>query len=297
MVTLLIIAQYLVAAVVDVFDKFLISKRKIEPVAYTFFTVVLGLLYLAAWPWVHEPLAFKAVLINLASGVIYAATLYVFFKALSEGEVSRVIPFVFGLVPVFDVIFSWLTGRNVLSLAEFAAFCLLVPGAILISYRKENFSLKHVGTKVLASFLFSLDYLVWQYGSQSGSMLNHLMWDRIGAAGILILLLVFPVFRAKVFKHEKVAKKQQTTWLFLLKQAIGGANFVFFSWLLVIGKIPLVSGLEGFRYLFLFLAALFLSKKYRHILEEDINRHTIKLKLAALVLIFLGTAVLFFFKS
>lgn len=295
MVTFLIIIQYLVAATVDVFDKFLISKRKIEPFAYTFFTLVLGLLYLVIWPWVYEPLPAHEIAINLSSGLIYALTLYVFFKALSQGEVSRVIPFVFGLVPVFDMFFVWLTGRNALSLTEFSALCLLVPGALLISYRKENFSAKHVGLKILASFLFSLDYVVWQYGNTTGNMLNHLMWDRVAAAGIVILLLAFPYFRNRALKHSHVTNQKQTTWLFLFKQAIGGLNFIFFSWLLVVGKIPLVNSLQGFRYLFLFLASLILSHKFRHVLDEDVNRHTIKLKLAALAFIFFGTLILFLY--
>lgn len=295
MVTFLIIVQYLVAASVDVFDKFLISKRKIEPFAYTFFTLLLGLFYLVIWPWVYEPLPFREILVNLSSGLIYALTLYVFFKAMSEGEVSRVIPFVFGLVPVFDMLFVWITGRNALSLPELSALCLLIPGALLISYRKENFSAKHVGTKILASFLFSLDYAVWQYGNTTGNMLNHLMWDRVAAAGIVILLLALPYFRGRAFKHTQARQKKGTAWLFLLKQAIGGTNFIFFSWLLVVGKIPLVNSLQGFRYLFLLLGSLFLSHKYRHILDEDINRHTIKLKFAALALIFLGTVILFLF--
>lgn len=297
MVTVLIIIQYLVAAIVDIFDKFLISKRKIEPYAYTFFTVSLGLLYLVLWPWVYEPLPWRVIAVNLSSGLVYAVALFVFFRALSQGEVSRVIPFIFGLVPVFDMLFVWLTGRNILSLVEVSALCLLLPGALLISYRKENFNLSHIGTKISAAFLFSLDYLVWQYGNQSGSMLNHLMWDRLSAGGGLILLaILWPDFRRKVTVYNtEIHKKNYTAWLFLLKQAIGGLNFIFFSWLLVVGKIPLVNGLQGFRYLFLFLVSLFLSRKYRHILDEDVSRYTIGLKFAALTLIFLGTLILFVF--
>lgn len=293
MIAILSIFQYFFAAVIDIFDKFLISKRKIEPVAYTFFTVVLGAALLVIWPWVYEPLPLKAIAINWSSGVIYALTMYFFFKALSQGEVSRVIPFVFGIVPVFDVLIAWITGRNILSLNELAAFCLLLPGAILISYRRENFSLKHVGVKLLAAFLFSVDYAVWQYGSQNGSMLNHLMWDRVAAAGILILCLVFAAFRKKVFKHNHVEKKTQTSLLFLFKQALGGFNFVFFSYLITVGKIPLVNSLQGFRYVFLFLAAVLASKKFKHVLNEEVDRHTIKLKLFALALICLGTIFLF----
>ena len=56
--------------------------------------------------------------------------MYVFFKALSQGEVSRVVPFVFGLVPVFDILISLVTGRNILRINEVAAMFLLIPGAL-----------------------------------------------------------------------------------------------------------------------------------------------------------------------
>lgn len=59
------------------------------------------------------------------------------------------------------------------------------------------------------------------------------------------------------------------------------------------GKVPIVDGLSGFRYAFLFIFALILSYKFRHILDEDTDRHAVKLKLAAIALIFLGTVVLF----
>lgn len=292
MVYILTIFHYFLAAVVDGLDKFLISKRKILPVSYTFWTVVTGLAVVLIWPWVYEGLAVKSIAIDLFSGVFFSLAIYVFFKAISQGEVSRVIPFIFGLAPIFDILISLITGRNPLSLNEVAAISLLIPGALLISYNR-GFLGKHVAIKILAAFLWSAYFAFWQYAAQNGVTLNHFMWNRIGAGGILILLLLVPVFRKAAFKHQHIQNKPGTAGLFLFKQAIGGANLIFLSWLLVAGKISVINSLQGFRYAFLFFGVLILSKHMRHILKEDVNRHVIFQKLGALALIFLGTVFLF----
>ena len=56
MIIFLTIFQYLIQAVVDLMDKFLISAQRLEPVKYTFYTVVTGLVLLFIWPWNYYPL-------------------------------------------------------------------------------------------------------------------------------------------------------------------------------------------------------------------------------------------------
>lgn len=293
MVIFLTIVQYLIQSVVDVGDKFLISARKIEPASYTFFTVVTGVALLLIWPFAYHWLPAKFIFLNLLSGGFFSLTLYVFYVALAQGEVSRVVPFVFGLVPVFDLLIGKFTGRNVLNLHQVAAVFLLIPGALLISHKPGTFSQRRVGLKVLSAFLFSSYYALWQYGAQSGPALNNLMWNRLGAAAVLTVLLIFPLYRKKVFGHLQDKQKGQTSLLFLFKQILGGANFIFLSELLVVGKIAVINALSGFRYLFLFLFSLFLSSKHKEILDEHIDRHTLRLKLAAMALICGGTVMLF----
>lgn len=292
MIVALSIVQYFLLAVTDVLDKFLISQRKILPASYTFWTVVTGVLVIVVWPFTYFALPLRLILLNLISGAFFSLTLYVFFKALSQGEVSRVVPFVFGLVPVFDLLIASLTGRNVLHLNEVAAIILLIPGAFLISYRR-GFLGRHLGLKVLSAFLFSSYYALWQYGAQVGPVLNNFIWNRIGAAAILLLVLLIPVARKNIFLHQQVTKKKNTAVLFLLKQALGGASFIFLSWLMVVGKISVINALLGFRYVFLFFIALFLSSKFRRVLEEDISRQTLWQKVGAIGLIFAGTFLLF----
>jgi uncharacterized membrane protein len=293
MIILLTIFQYLIQAVVDLMDKFLITARKLEPVKYTFYTVVTGLVLLAAWPWSYYSLPAHFIFLCMLSGAMFSLAIYVFFKALSQGEVSRVVPFVFGLVPVFDILISVLTGRNILRANEVAAMFLLIPGALLISHQQSSGWGKHVSLKILSAFLFSVYYALWQYSSQVGPVLNNLMWNRLGAALVLLLLLILPSFKKKVFATEAIKNKTGTSIIFLFKQLLGGLNFVFFSFLLVLGKIAIVNGLQGFRYVFLLLFSLFLSKKRRHLIEEDSGHRIFTQKSFGVILIFLGTIFLF----
>jgi uncharacterized membrane protein len=293
MIILLTIFQYLIQAVVDLMDKFLITARKLEPVKYTFYTVVTGLVLLLIWPWNYFSLPAHLIFLGLLSGAVFSLAIYVFFRALAQGEVSRVVPFVFGLVPVFDILISIATGRDTLRLNEVAAMFLLIPGALLVSHQKSGGWGKHAALKTLAAFLMSCYYALWQYAAQKGPVLNNLMWNRLGAALVLFILLILPGFRTKVFSVDEIKNKAGTSVMFLFKQLLGGLNFVFFSFLLVLGKISVINGLQGFRYIFLLFFSLFLSKKRRHMIAEDDDSRTFTQKSFGIILIFIGTILLF----
>lgn len=293
MVLALTVIQYLLTAVTDVLDKFLISGRKIEPISYAFFTVVSGLGLLVAWPFVFEPLGLSRIGLDVLSGALFSLSFYLFSRALAGGEASRVIPFIFGIVPVFDLLIGSVTAKNHLTLTEGAALCLLVPGALLISLRGNRFLGRHVGEKVLAAISLSVYFAFWQYAAHGGSVLNHLMWNRIGAAAALALPLVFGAYRRRIAAVRQVERRRHTAALFIFKQLLGGATFVLFSWLLVVSKISVVSSLQGVRYAFLFLLALALGRRYPNVLAEDTGRGAVKQKSFALALIVLGTLILF----
>ncbi|MEK7162213.1 MAG: EamA family transporter [Patescibacteria group bacterium] len=293
MIILLTIFQYLIQATVDLMDKFLITARKIEPVAYTFYTVAMGLLLVLFWPWSYFALPVKFILLNLFSGAVFSLAMYVFFKALSQGEASRVVPYVFALVPVFDVVLSLVTGRGRPTISEVSGIFLLVPGALLISHQKGRVWGKYVIIKTVSALLFSLYYLLWQYGAQNGPVLNNLIWNRIGAAAVLLSLLVYAPYRKKIFAIKKDPRKKSTSAIFLFKQVLGGANFIFLSFLFVLGKISVINALQGFRYVFLLLFSLVLSKTRKHLIAEEEGVGILSQKSFGVILVFAGTLLLF----
>jgi uncharacterized membrane protein len=253
----------------------------------------MGVLLAVLWPWNFAHISAHFIFLDLLSGAFFSLAMYVFFVALSQGEVSRVVPFIFGLVPIFDVVISLLTGHDTLRLNEVAAVFLLVPGALLVSHQKGAGWIKHVGLKTLSALLFSVYYALWQYGAQTGPVLNNLIWNRLGAAAILAILLVLPAFRKKVFAVDEVKNKQSTSFLFLFKQILGGANFIFLSFLFVIGKIPIINALQGFRYAFLLLLSYLIAHHRKHLISEKNDRAAILQKTCGIILIFIGTILLF----
>lgn len=294
MIIFLTIFQYLLQTVTDVMDKFLISKRKIEPVNYTFYTIVSGLILLVIWPLFYAHASLYYILLSLLAGASFSLAMYVFYCTLAEGEVSRVVPFVYGLVPLFDIVIGIVFQKINLNAPQLAALSLLIPGALLMGYKDGTVLTKHVGMKVLSAFLLSCYFALWHLASSNQQpVLNNLMWNRIGAAGVLLPLLLFTSTRNKILSAEKVKQKKNTAYLFLFKQALGGGTFVFLSYLLAVGTVPVINALQGFRYVFLFILALILSKKYRHILDEPITKHVVRLKIVAISLMFLGTLILF----
>lgn len=293
MIIFFTIFHYLAAAVVDVMDKVLISKDRIRPFNYTFFTVVTGAAALLAWPWVFESLPQKYILLDLLSGAFFSLTLYIFFKALSEGEVSRVVPFIFSFIAVFDILISLAVGKSNLRISQVAAMFLLIPGALLLSYSQSGFPRKHVFLKLFSALLFSAYNWLWQYGAQIGSVLNNYMWGRLGAAGVIILLLVIPSIRGQITGVKRMKEKSFTSLLFIIKQLLGGINFIFYSFLTALGNIVVVDSMQGLRYVFLLVLGLAISHKRGHIFKEEAGKAAAFLKLGAIFLIVLGTAMLF----
>ncbi len=280
-------------AVVDVLDKFLISKRKVEALSYTFYTIVTGLFILLLWPFQFAHISNYYLILSLLSGALFSLAIFVYFKALEQGEASRVIPFVYGLVPLFDIFIQVLIGKNILTLPQGAALFLLIPGALLMGYKGGKVLTKHVGTKILAAFLLSSYFVLWNAASYGQPVFNNLMWNRVGGAFVLVVPLIFAPYRKKIFSTQKVKEKGSTSFLFIFKQLLGGATFIFLSFLLAKGNVSLINALQGFRYVFLFIIALFISRHYRHILEEDTNSHIVRQKVFAMSLIVTATIILF----
>ena len=80
----------------------------------------------------------------------------------------------------------------------------------------------------------------------------------------------------------------------MFKQGLGGLNFILLSYFLKAGKVPVVDGLSGFRYVFLLIFTLILGYNFRHILDEAGDKGEVKQKIIAVALIFLGTLILSF---
>lgn len=252
------------------------------------------------WPFNFIEIPTDKVLLNIFSGVIFSLAIYLFFKALSAGDASRVVPFVFAFSTVFDFIFSNFFKNQILKQEQIIALVVLVVGSGLLTFSKGKFLGKKVYFKFFAALFMSLYNFSWHFSAIAFSaqntgkqLLNFFMWNRVGAAGILLALLIIPTARKNIFRTEHIENKKQTSYLFLLKQVLGGSAFALSNYLLAIGNVAVFTSLQGLRYGFLFIAGLVFSYTHSHLVYEDLDRHSLIQKFSGLALIFVGTLILF----
>ena len=225
------ISFYLILSVVFLVDKYLLAGPIPDPKIYTFYVGTLGILLLILAPFVgfYVP-EISQIVLSILAGAIFIYALFWFNKALRLFEASRVIPAIGGLIPLFTfgLVYIFSFGKESLSFSESIAFVLIVFGSIFITLKKEKLiNRKSLQISALASFLFSLSFILTKYVYLNQPFWNGYIWIRIG--GFLMALCFFlfaPEVKEEIFK-KKISFKKKTIGIFLSNQIAGaGANIL-----------------------------------------------------------------------
>lgn len=289
---LIIIIAYLLNAVAMVIDKALLKKSIPEPVVYTFYIGLLGLIFIPllmpfgfAWPgWVMIGFSFL-------SGIFFVAALLIFFRVLKTGEASRVIPLTGGMNPIMILVLAFVFLGERLSAMQLSALALIVIGTYIITleHTDEGFKMSRriIFLGVISSLLFAVSYTSAKHVYEHVSFINGFIWTRLGSLIAVFGLLILPKYRKLIFGNVKSNQKQIKT-IFIVGQALAGISFLMLNYAIAIGSVTLSNALQGLQYVFLFLIIIFLSKKYPDIIHEKINQPIIIQKIIAIFLISAG---------
>jgi len=295
------ISFYLILSVVFLVDKYLLTGLIPNPKIYTFYVGTLGILTLIIAPFVnfYIPNPFQIIL-SLSAGAVFIYALFWFYKALSLFEASRVVPAISGLVPLFTfglVYFSSL-GRETLPFVKMIAFILLVFGSIFITFEKKKIiNLKGFKISVLTAFLLSLAFTLTKYVYLEQPFWNGFIWTKIGGLLAAFLFFIFmPEIKEEIFK-KKISFQKKTFGIFISNQMVGAGANVLQNWAIALAPlayISIINALQGIQYAFLLIFTLFLSFKFPQILKEEISPKILLQKIAAILLIGGGLALLAF---
>jgi hypothetical protein len=297
---LIAISAYLILAIVFLVDKHLLTEKIPDPKLYAFYSGILGFLTIFLIPFVDfKIISLRYFLLALLSGVSFFVALFLFYRTLKSFEVSRVVPAIGALIPLFSLALVYLSskGQETLTSYEVPAFVLLILGGFLISFRKEKlFSFQSLFFSAMTSFFFSLHFVSAKYIYINYSFWNSLIWLRIG--GFLMALIFFFLFkeiRDEILIKRKTLRKE-TSLVFLGSKILSaGGGFlqnyaVFLAPSLV--AVALINGLQGTQYAFLLIFAVFLSVKYPDVLKEEITKKIIAQKVFSIILIIGGLLLL-----
>lgn len=304
---LIILTQFLLS-LVAVIDEILLTGRLIKPKVYAFYVGLLGAFVLILIPFGFElPNPFTAALAILSGGLWIFALLSL-YEALRRYEVSRVVPAIGGILPIFTLgfvyLFSWQQGvpLPVLSYLKTASFLLLILGSILIAWkRKEVSNKKSLTLSVITAFLFALSFTTTKIVFLEQPFISGFIWLRLGGVFVAILFIFFKEVREELFEKIKIKKKKalfenpKLAAVFLLNQVIGtGATILqnLAIYLAPMMYLAFINAIDGVRYVFILIFTIILSSKMPRILSEEITKPIILQKILAIILIAGGLIIL-----
>lgn len=292
------ILTYFLLAIVSLVDKYLLGGLMPSPKIYAFYMAALGILVLVLVPFgfllIPRP---WQIFLALLVGIFHILGILIYFHGLKKFESSRIVPAIGGFSPLFTfgLTYFFQGGKEILSFKEIIAFLLLILGGVLIVWKKSaNITLKSLQYSVLASFFFSLYYVLAKFIYLEQSFISGFIWTRIGAFLVAILLLFSKEVREELFVKRESFKIK--TWgIFLPNEAGAAGAFILQNWAIAlagVGYVAIISALQGVQYIFLLILAILLSFKFPQILKEEISREIIFQKIIAILIISVGLSLL-----
>ncbi|MFH1968492.1 MAG: DMT family transporter [bacterium] len=293
---IVIILAYFFFSLSSLGDKLILSGES-KPKAYTFYVGLFGLSVLLFIPFMEFGFpSKKAIILIVSEAIIYLLAVYAMFSAVKKFEVSRVATTMGATMPIFVFALTWIfwSGQT-MSKTNLLAFVLLLLGSIIISLEK-NFIAKNGYLKItlLASLLFSVDYILTKAIFLTEPFLLGLFWMRMFAVLFALVFLLSKNARKEIFSKQAFLNKKTGALLAFTQTSGGVANILqaFAISLVPVSLLPILNSLRGIQYTFLFLITLFFSFFLPKILKEEISKKIILQKTAAIIIIVSGLALL-----
>lgn len=279
-------------AVTGVIDKFVIGKYIRNPLVYLVTLVVLQQIFVvpilvyAGWSFVY-PQSVYAMVAGFAQVILWAA----YLQALQVEETSRVAALVY-VFPVFVFLGAFFFLGEILTLRYYAGGTLLILSAFLVSYRPAKKDGRIGGLspalKYMAVFwVFTASYaLAAKYLLGFMNEWHLILWTSLGGFMMVLPLLGMESIRKEVLEYLRISP---SIFSILLADEIfdflGRSAFIFaYS----VGSVALVSSVSALQPFITLLYVVILGLFVPGILPEEMDRRTIALKIAAILLIVAG---------
>lgn len=232
----------------------------------------------------------------LLTGVFTIVWIVLYLFTLEIEEISNIVPW-FLAVPVFGYILGYLFLGENLSTNQFIGSGIILLGVFLTSIdwkgEKRKVKKKLILYMLVATFIIALSGIIFKYVTIENNFWVSSFWEYIGLglSGLLIYL-ISPKYRNEFhFMNRSGGKK-----IFLLNIAselltISGNLLTNFALLLApVAMVYLVGSFQPAIVLFLTIIG---TKFLPHIIKEDISRKILIPKIIAIILITIGSAILF----
>lgn len=235
--------------------------------------------------------------ILIADGILAAIVLWLYFEALKDDEASIVVVF-YQLIPVFGYLLGYFLLGEILSQTQLLAMALIIAGAAIISFEidEENkFSLrkKTVFLMTLASFLSATDSVIFKFVLIQENLWQSLFWENVGLGIFGILVFIFVGKYRKDFICMIKTNSSKIFSLNVLNEVIYIAGNFLFAYAYLLAPVALVLLVNSYQPLIVFVIGIFLTLFLPNLGTENIRLKNIAQKILALIVMGIGTYLLF----
>lgn len=301
---MLVIVSYLILAVVNIGDKFILGNVIPNSKSYTFFVGVFGALVFLIAPWFLVWPGTNMFFINIVIGAMFPLALLLMYRSLKVGDTSRMITFIGGLIPVFTIIFSIIFLDEKFTSLKWIGLAFSFLGTVIISRIPNKKTMWHkfslwFGTAsdnkkrgileaVLAAFFYSVFFIGTKYAYSNQPFLSAFIWVRLGTLLLVLSFLLNKVDRRGVYISLRDLFKNKGKYIFFGAQGLAAVGFLLQNYAISLGSVAVVNALQGVQYAFLLILGAVVTILYPKGPKEDISKSVIIEKVVAIILIGIG---------
>ncbi len=291
-------------AIVNVADNYLVSKfstkeKERSSGGLVLFSSLIGI-FIAFLIWIFVPDVFNIPIFDkfllFVCGILTIVWIVLYLFSLEIEETSSVVPW-FLSVPVFGYILGYIFLGEMLTLNQYIGSGIIFLGLILISFNfepeKKGFKGKHIFYMLFACVAIAISGVIFKYVTIGENFWVSSFWEYLGLgiSGLFIFLFI-PHYRES-FLHMNRTGGNTILAVNIVSELMSIAGNLLTNFALLLAPVTLVYLVSSFQPAIVLFLTLIATKFLPHIAKENITKHTLLPKIIAIVIMTIGSAVLF----
>lgn len=280
----------MIGAVDSVMHKFYLEKIVKSWLSYVILLHLVWSLFAFIIFFTH-PISFNIfyAVVALVSGIIEGFTTLLYFKALSMEEVSRVVP-LDNLATIFVAVLAFFFLGEIFTVSKYVGIMFLVVGATTISLKKNGgkklFLTPATLFIILECAIYGVSSTLSKFALLSIDFWSFFFWSSAGGLSVTFSTLAWKSVRKNFTELIKMKTKHLT--IVFISQMVLFVTTIFWLVAASLGPISLVVAMGTLSPFFVFLYTIILSIFIPKILEEEVSKSIVLVKLFSITLIVTG---------
>ncbi len=284
-------------AVVNHIDKYVISRyaENKKPESLVIFSALIsGVAALLIYFFIPlEKISLPQELWAIIAGMLFVFGYIPYMYGLKEEEVSIVAPLYQMITPISYIIGAIFLHES-LSGKQMLASGLILGGSILLTLNLKKLAWKSrvFNLMLFSCFVISLNAIIFKIIGLESSFWTVSFWEYLGALIFGLIVLSIPSYR-KDFRNFVKEGGQKIVSLNVFSETLNVVGRLFFNSALLLAPVALVYAVSGTQPFFILLYGLLIYLFIPKFGKEDFTRKSLFLKFVAIILMIVGSALLF----